>query len=65
LSNKNFQTNTLVQEEMHRLKTTTRYEITIAYLKSYLKKKIIIQSLNTCYLKLHFEDILNDPNLFA
>jgi hypothetical protein len=32
---------------MHCLKTTTQYEITIASSKSYHKKFIIIQSLNT------------------
>ncbi len=32
---KNLQVNTLVQEEMHCLKTITQYEITIAYLESY------------------------------
>jgi hypothetical protein len=50
---------------MHRLKTTTQYKITIASLKSYCKKIIIIQFLNTRFLKLHFQDILNVPNLFA
>ncbi len=56
---------TLVQKEMHHLKTTAQYEITIVSLKSYCKHFIIIQFLNTCSLKLHFQDVLNDPNLFA
>jgi hypothetical protein len=64
LSNKSFQVDTLVQGEMHRLKTIAQYEITIVSLKSYCKKFVIIQSLNTHYLKLHFQNILNDPNLF-
>jgi hypothetical protein len=46
-------------------KTTTQYEITIASSKSYHKEFIIIQSLNTHPSKLHFQNILNDPNLFA
>jgi len=50
---------------MHCLKTTTQYEITIASLKSYPKEFIIIQSLNTHLSKLHFQNILNDPNIFA
>jgi hypothetical protein len=45
------------QEEMHCLKTITQYEITIAYLKSNCKKVIVIKSLNTCSLILHFQDI--------
>ncbi len=47
------------------LKTIAQYEITIVSLKSYCKKIIIIQSLNTRSLKLHFQNILNDPNIFA
>jgi DNA polymerase sigma len=50
---------------MHCLKTTTQYEITIASLISYCKKFIIIQFLNTHPSKLHFQNILNDPNLFT
>jgi hypothetical protein len=50
---------------MKSLKTIAQYEIKIAYLKSYRKKIIIIQSLNTCYLKLHFQNIFNDLNLFS
>jgi len=50
---------------MHRLKTTTQYEIRIASLKSYCKEFIILQFLNTRFIKLHFQDILNVPNLFA
>jgi hypothetical protein len=65
LSNKNFQVNTLVKKKMHHLKTTTQYEITIVPLKSYCKEFIIIQLLNIHFLKLHFQDILNVPNLFA
>jgi hypothetical protein len=62
---KDFQVDTFVQEEMHYLKTTTQYEITIASLKSYHKKIIIIQSLNIHSFKLYFQNILNDPNLFS
>jgi len=50
---------------MHRLKTTTQYEIMIVSLKSYCKEFIIIQLLNIHFFKLHFQDILNVPNLFA
>jgi hypothetical protein len=50
---------------MHRLKTISQYKVTITYLKSYHKEFTIIKSLNTCSLKLHFQDILNDPNLLA
>jgi hypothetical protein len=50
---------------MHCLKTTTQYEITIIFLKSYHKEFIITQSLNIHPSKLHFQNILNDPNLFA
>jgi len=50
---------------MHCLKTTTQYEITIAFLISYCKKIIIIESLNTHPSKSHFQNILNDPNLFT
>jgi len=50
---------------MHCLKTITQYEITIASLISYCKEFIIIQSLNTHLSKSHFENILNDPNLFT
>ncbi len=42
LSNKNFQVNILIHDEMHQLKTTTQYKILIASLKSYLKEFIII-----------------------
>ncbi len=63
LSNKNFQVDTLVQEEMHCLKTIAQYKITIVYLKSYHKEFIIIQSLNIHSLILHFQDILNYLNL--
>jgi len=50
---------------MHCLKTTTQYEITIASIISYCKEFIIIQSLNTHPSKLHFQNILNDSNLFT
>jgi hypothetical protein len=50
---------------MHRLKTTIQHAITIASFISYHKKFIIMQFLNTYSLKLHFQDILNNPNLFA
>jgi hypothetical protein len=43
------------QEEMYNLKTTS-YEITIVYLKFYHKK---------CSLKLHFQTIFKDSNLFT
>jgi hypothetical protein len=43
---------------MHQLKT-------IDSLKSYHKNIIIIRSLNIFSLKLHFQDIFNDPNLVA
>jgi hypothetical protein len=65
LSNKNFQVDILVQEEMHCLKTIAQYKITIDSLKSCYKKFVIVQYLNIHYLKLHFQNILNDPNLFA
>jgi hypothetical protein len=42
LSNKNFHVDTLAQEEMHHLKTTAQNKITIASLKSYHKKIIIV-----------------------
>jgi len=42
---------------MHCLKTITQYEITIAYLKSYRKEFVVVKSLNTCSLLLHFQDI--------
>jgi len=50
---------------MHCLKTIAQYEITIISLKFYHKEFIIIQFLNIQILKLHFQNILNDPNLFA
>jgi len=50
---------------MHCFKTIAQYKITIVSLNSYHKKFIILQSLNTRSLKLHFQDILNDPNLLA
>jgi hypothetical protein len=34
-------------------------------LKSYCKKLIVIQSLNIHFLKLHFQDILNNSNFFV
>jgi len=40
-------------------------KITIVSLKSYCKKIIVIQSLNIRSLKLHFQDILNNSNLFS
>ncbi len=65
MSNKNFQVDTLVQKEMHRLKKFAQCKVTIAYLKSYCKEFIIIQSLITRSLKLHFQYILNDLDLLA
>jgi hypothetical protein len=50
---------------MHCLKTIAQYEKTIISLKFYHKELIIIQFLNIQNLKLHFQNILNDPNLFA
>jgi hypothetical protein len=50
---------------MRHLKKIAQYKVTIAYLKSYCKEFIIIQSLNTRSLKLHFQYILNDPDLLA
>jgi hypothetical protein len=49
---------------MHCLKTIAQYKIIIVSFKSYCKKTIVIQSLNTYSLKLDFQDILNNLNLF-
>jgi hypothetical protein len=63
LTNKIFQVDTLVQEEMHRLRTTTQYELTLISLKSYHTKFVIIESLNTHSLTLHFQNIFANQNL--
>jgi hypothetical protein len=65
LTNKTFQVDTLVQEEMHRFRTTTQYELTLISLKFYHTKFVIIESLNTRSLTLHFQNILANQNLSA
>jgi hypothetical protein len=65
LTNKTFQVDTLVQEEMHRFRTTTQYELTLISLKSYCTKFVIIESLNTHSLTLHFQNILANQNLLT
>jgi hypothetical protein len=63
LLNKCFQVDHLVQKKMFRLKTNSQYKLAIVYLKSYHSIFFFIESLNTHSLTLHFEDILEDPNL--
>jgi hypothetical protein len=65
LTNKTFQVDTLVQEEIHWLRTTAWYELTLIFLKFYCTKFVIIESLNTCSLTLHFQNIIVDQNLLA
>jgi len=55
----------LIRKKMFQLKTNAQYKLAIISLKSYSSKKIIVESLNTRFLSLHFEDILEDPNLLA
>jgi hypothetical protein len=55
----------LIRKKMFQLKTNAQYKLAIISLKSYSSKKIIVESLNTRSLSLHFEDILEDPNLLA
>ncbi len=57
-----FQMDHLVCIKMFQLKTNSQYRLAILSLKSYCSKNIIVESLNTCSLTLHFEDILEDPN---
>jgi hypothetical protein len=47
------------------IKNTYTVQITIAFLQSYHSKFIIIQSLNTCSLVSHFEDVFAYPNLLT
>ncbi len=58
LFNKNFQIVFVVKKEMSCLKTSTWYKLASTSLESYHKGFIVIQSLNTHSLTLHFEKIL-------
>jgi len=62
LSNTNFQIDSMVEREMIWLRT---YGLTINRLNNYQKEFVVIQSLNTHSLNLHFKDILVDHNLLA
>jgi len=59
-----FQVDHFVQKEMFQLRTNAQYKLTIVSLKSYYSKKLIVQSLNTCFLTLYFEDVAY-PNMLA
>jgi hypothetical protein len=65
LLNNFFQVDHLVQEKMVQLRTNAQYKLAIVSLKSYHSKFIIVQSFNTHFLTLHFEDILIDSNLLS
>jgi len=65
LSSKKIQADPIVEEEMDHLWTNVQYKITIIHLTMYCVKFIVLQSLNTHALNLHFKDILVDPNLLA
>jgi hypothetical protein len=55
----------LVQVEMFRLNKNAQYKLVIVSLKSYCLKFLIVKSLNTHFLTLHFEDVLIDANLLT
>ncbi len=65
LLNKFFQVDHLVQEEMFQLRTNAQFKLAIISLKSYYSKILIVQSLNTKFLTLYFEDVLAYPNMLA
>jgi hypothetical protein len=48
-----FYINPIVEEEMFHLKTT-QYKLNILHLKLYPEEFVLIKSLNTCSLHLHF-----------
>jgi hypothetical protein len=50
---------------MFQLRTNTQYKLAIVSLKYYHSKILIVKSLNTHSLILHFEDVLADPNLLT
>ncbi len=50
---------------MFLLKANSQYKLAIVCLKSYCSKNWIVQSLSTCLLNLHFENIFVDPNLWT
>jgi len=60
-----FQVDHFVQKEMFQLRTNAQYKLTIVSLKSYYSKKKFVQSLNTCFLTLYFEDVVAYPNMLA
>jgi hypothetical protein len=50
---------------MLQLRTHAQYKITIVSLQSFCSKFMIIQTLYTCSLVSHFEDVFAYPNLLT
>jgi hypothetical protein len=60
LSKNNFHVDPIVQEEMTCFRVYAKYELLFVLLQKFRRKTIIIHSLNTHSLKLHFLDLLMD-----
>ncbi len=58
-----FKVDKYISNEMHRLKTTTQWQLCVPYLQPFKQTHTIIQSLNTRSLSLHFQNIEMDHNL--
>jgi len=65
LSKNNFHVNPIVQDKMAHLRTYEKYELSLVSFQKFQRETIIIQSLNTHSLKLHFVDFLTYWNIFA
>jgi hypothetical protein len=65
ICSRNFQVDQSVADEMSRLRSDAKYEISVPLLVNCRKDNIILQSLNTRSLNLHYNDVMADPNLMA
>jgi len=59
----NFKVDKFVSNEMQRLKTTAQWQLCVPYLQHFRQTHTIIQSLNTRFQSLHFQNIETDHNL--
>jgi hypothetical protein len=65
ICSRNFHVEQSVVDEMFRLRADAKYKISIPLLIDCQKNNIVLQSLNTRSLNLHYKDVLADPNLMA
>jgi hypothetical protein len=63
LQHQNFHIDQCVVEEMNKLKTFANWTTFVPQLKKLYHSHVIIQALNTIFLRQHYQDVNHDHNL--